>query len=455
MRTTTCTTTWSVKLLFPLFGLLLFLSSCQDPQQIGSELLPQAGQISTGFTDTLTVRLSTVQQDSATTANTGLALVGRYVDPDLGPLEARTFLRMAGLDSLDYSVFNRFDSLVFYTRVTYAYGDTTRPQAFSVFRLTQPMAATRRYQASDQIPYEPVSLGTAQVRPRFISPGAVISDSVRIRLPDALGKQILDKAGLSETFKQNFGDWFRGLVLVPDAANTALLGFTAASASETGTAPISTSMVLYYHRQEPGRPVEKFSFGWYSWNIPNQVDGGSFTNLTAKRPGALAELVPGQRILASRTNGRSFVQGSTGLTTLIELPYLEQFRMTPTGVRTVNRVELILEPAPIPGALTPPSSLELIESDARYQYARTETNSLKIILPDLLVLAPNTQGASPAFGYIDGRYVVDITFYVRALLSKSKLNNGMLLRLNTVVASRLGLDASKVKMRVYYTEAPL
>jgi hypothetical protein len=417
-------------------------------------LLPENGQLNTAFTDTLTVRLSTVQQDSVTTANPLYALAGRYVDPALGTLESRSYLRLASTDSLGYSVFNRFDSLVLYTRINYVYGDTTRAQRFRVHRLTESLTPLRRYQASDQVPYESAPVGTATVRPRFAAPGQLFTDSVKIRLSDDLGKLILSKAGLSETFKQNFPDWFKGLALVPNAGNTALLGFQSNSTpTQTGGLLVSqVQMILYYHREEPGRARENFSFSWFSAYAPPVYEGWSFNNLTTQRPGALATLTPGQKLPASRTNGRTYAQANTGLTTLIEIPYLDQFRRTATGLRTVNRVELVLAPDTAVGTLTAPTSFELIESDGRYQYARTTSNTLQYIVPD--GFASTQQVLTPSFGLIDNRFTANLTLYTQSLLRKSKVNNGLLIRLNTAGVPRLALDASKIKLRVYYTEAP-
>ena len=54
-----------------------------------------------------------------------------------------------------------------------------------------------------------------------------------------------------------------------------------------------------------------------------------------------------------------------------------------------------------------------------------------------------------------GLFTAYLTLYTQSLLRKSKVNNGLLVRINSLGVQRLALDASKVKLRVYYTEAPL
>jgi hypothetical protein len=406
--------------------------------------LPENGQLGNGFTDTLTVRLSTVLLDSATTANTGQLLVGRTTDPELGPLEARSYLRMGAFDSLGYSLFNRFDSLVVLTRLTYVSGDTTRPQRINVYRLNAPVESQRQYQASDQIPFSSPPVGSVVISPRVLS-GTLPSDTVKIRLDDALGQAILARAGQPETFKQNFPDWFRGLVLVPDPANTAVLGFGALAVGQNFSVP--AAMNLYYHREEPGRTRERFFATWAPYSTLGVPDGWSFNGLITSRPGVLGTIKPGQPLPSAMTKGLAYAQGNTGLTALITLPYLDQFRNTLTGVRTVNRVELTLEPGALPPNLSAPPFIQLIEADERYQYARNTAGVLKFISPDL------SNVAAPTFSLIDGRYTANLTLYMQSLLSRSRMNNGILLRLPVGGVNRLSLDASKVKLRVFYTEA--
>jgi hypothetical protein len=76
----------------------LFLTACEDPQEIGSEVFVQ--DIGVLYTDTLTVDASTILLDSIVTSNTANLLVGRYTDPTLGLVEASSYFHIANADTL-------------------------------------------------------------------------------------------------------------------------------------------------------------------------------------------------------------------------------------------------------------------------------------------------------------------------------------------------------------------
>ncbi len=78
----------------------LFLA-CEDPQDIGKDLQPQNQDFGVLFTDTVTVRTSTVLVDSVRTSISNYMLAGQYMDAKLGTVTAKTFFqaRFSGSDT--------------------------------------------------------------------------------------------------------------------------------------------------------------------------------------------------------------------------------------------------------------------------------------------------------------------------------------------------------------------
>ena len=148
-----------------LLGLMLLAAGCtKDIGSIGVGL-PNA-QTNTGayLLDTLTIRASTVLRDSVVTSGSPYLLVGRYTDPVLGTLTARSILRLgvAGGNFRPDPTY-QYDSLTLVLKPdAYRYGDTTKTQAlFEVHRLTDPLSETKPLFAAPR--FTPVNYDSLQV----------------------------------------------------------------------------------------------------------------------------------------------------------------------------------------------------------------------------------------------------------------------------------------------------
>lgn len=77
--------------LFLLLGLATLLFACENPKNIGLELQQPQGLVGVVFTDTVTLKTSTVFVDSINTTNSAFLLVGQCNDPQMGQLKARSY----------------------------------------------------------------------------------------------------------------------------------------------------------------------------------------------------------------------------------------------------------------------------------------------------------------------------------------------------------------------------
>ena len=128
-------------------GLLLALAvTACDPATTITVSAPKTSAGSTAyFVDTLTVRLATVWHDSVVTSASDNLLVGRYHDPRLGTITARSFVRVGLGAAYEPASDDVYDSLVLVLKPdAYRYGDTTHLQTVEVHRLRAALETVMR-----------------------------------------------------------------------------------------------------------------------------------------------------------------------------------------------------------------------------------------------------------------------------------------------------------------------
>lgn len=428
-------------------GFLPGLTACEDPLKIGSDLLPDGSQGGVFFSDTFTVRSSTVLLDSVRTSGGGLML-GRYTDPSLGVVEARSFFQVATLrnDTLKSDSRAVYDSLVLTLRYTgYSYGDTTRPQQVAVHRLRDTLTNDRAYLNSSSVPYESSPLGQKRYRPVFNR--NQIND-LNIRLSDALGRELFGLAGKPEsTDPKAFRDYVKGFALLPGAGDEgSIVQFSQAF------------LTVFYHADTLRKEYTAYLSGI-------QTPTARFARVTHQRTGALAMLTqPGQSLPSARTNEEVYVQQAGGLAVKLEFPTLRNLRNLPQGRVAINQAELILEPRlPVPTNISLPFSLTLAENDATNLPLRTSQNQIRYVVSE------GNPGALLASG-LDANnewFLFNLTTQLQQMLTGQRTASGLVLLrepptssqtnaplINALFAtdvSRAVFDARRIRLRLYYT----
>lgn len=436
-------------------GLLFGLTACEDPLKIGSDLLPAGSQAGVFFSDTFTVRASTVLLDSVLTSGSNL-LLGRYTDPAFGSVETRSFLQLAPNqgDTLQYDASKAvYDSLVLVLPYSgFSYGDTTQYQTVAVHRLTDTLANNRVYLNTDQVPYEATPLGRARYKPNF-DPNA--SPTLRVKLSDALGRELFALAGKPEaTDGMAFRNYLKGLALIPGAGE---------SGSVVGLSAASAGMAIYFH-------TDTISHAYAAYASPGRLKTGlvitptaRFVRIKSQRSGPLAALTqPGQAVPATTTNNEAYLQEGTNLAVKLEFPTLNSLRNLPGGKAAINQAELLLGTKAYPVNLNPPAVLSLAESDATNKPLRTAQYQIRYVL---------REASSPATPEVVGYdsdnawYQFNVTTQLQQMLSGQRTATGLIVLRqppssgNSYIVSfilgsdvaRAVFDAKQIKLRVYYT----
>ncbi|ARS37356.1 DUF4270 family protein [Pontibacter actiniarum] len=441
-------------------GAALALSSCEDPNELGLELVED--NVSGKFTDTLTVDVSTVLLDSVYTSGTGALLVGQYATPQTGTLNASTYFQLGIGSAATIGTEATYDSIKLVLPLSgYYYGDTTNAVTYEVYELNSdlklrelpPIYPNERpvsdfYRQSALYNKSKIAVKDEPLTSFTFQPGVAKKDTLQVDLPDALGQAWFDirKAG-GEQLKQtsNFITYFKGLG-IKASQSTSVLGFNASS---------GVMVQLYY--SEPaasgGTRVAK------TLNFPLNNPTLQFNRITSDFTGSPLEGLKDNNILpASATNGMSVAQAGTGLMIKLELPYLEQLKAQ-LKPEFINKAVLVIEP--------------LRSATTTYPYPvpttvgiyRTNQNTGVTYSP--LPYDYDTKGSPVVSGFVKdsenattGHYEFSITEYLISRLKNEQLINEPLYiapasGFNTAV-SRLVVGAQdknikNIKLKVYYT----
>tara|TARA_R110000737_G_scaffold93371_2_gene126530 strand:- start:44 stop:1372 length:1329 start_codon:yes stop_codon:yes gene_type:complete len=320
-----------LKVVVLLLGIAVAIASCVE-----NDLLPVSVDLIDDITpdfiiiDTLTLDVSTVRLDSFVTSDTERLLVGRHQDEYIGEITSTSFFEVA---YQDYSFYppaaSRFDSLTLVLYYDYNYFDTLQTQTIDVYRLAESMEYNSYgtiYNTAD------FSLEKTPLRSYSFKPRPNATDSLEIRLPDALGKELLEMGLTSNSALFNlalFTDFLKGFALVPGADSEGFLGFTKAN----------SSLKLYYSDYTdipPTQLTNKFpvSQGTVCFNKT------TFNPKSTALSGLESQL---DELSSELTDHYSFIQAGAYIMTKVEIPYIQELLILPGSVY-IPHADLVIRP---------------------------------------------------------------------------------------------------------------
>lgn len=437
--------------------IILGLSACEEPKDIGFNLIPQ-NEVGVFFSDTFSVETSTVLLDTFSTKNTLNLLIGRYDDPALGIVQANTYFEtIPANDSLvliehpDREPI--YDSLVLSLNLVYRYANTSSNQTFTVHRLTQRIDSEVNYTNRSSLSFDTNPLAT------FTGSGEDIVENggnrVDLKLDDTFGQALFDLANTGVPL-ENFRESFNGLTLQAEASDDAgILGFTTISTS---------SLILYYTAPEPkddgsgdtliNRQLQLFISNGERFNqISNDFSGTELDGLLplTTRPSHLS-------------NGLTFVQSGTGIVTKLEFPTLNNLREQ--GEVAINQAELLI--------YTQDNSTDGYDPSSQLIAYQTDVNN-NILLDDngIARVIRKEDGTFPMlFESREQSYRGVFSLPIQDIFSGSAAGNAILISslpssptfgrlselgistspsVNRVVINNQANDAYRVKLRLFYT----
>ncbi|WOK07170.1 DUF4270 family protein [Imperialibacter roseus] len=320
-----------LKVMVLLLGIAVAIASCVE-----NDLLPVSVDLIDDITpdfiiiDTLTLDVSTVRLDSFVTSDTERLLVGRHEDEYIGEITSTSFFEVA---YQDYSFYppdaSRFDSLTLVLYYDYNYFDTLQTQTIDIYRLAENIeynAYGTVYNTAD------FTLEKAPLTSHSFKPRPNTTDSLEIRLPDKLGKELLQKGLTSagELFSLVlFTDFLKGFALVPGAGSEGFLGFTKAN----------SSLKLYYSDYTNIPPTQ------LTYKFPVSQGTVCFNRTTFNPKSTTLRGLESQldEVSSGLTSNYSFIQAGAYIMTKVEIPYIQELLILPGSVY-IPHADLVIRP---------------------------------------------------------------------------------------------------------------
>jgi hypothetical protein len=385
---------------------MLAMSACTKPQISFQSVYNGDNATNVISIDTFAVKISTVFLDSFTTSGTSTQLLGRYIDPYFGTITSRSYSDIGTPFPLPtLTPTSIYDSLQLIMRINKSfYGDTTQVQRFLVSQLTQVMdypGIQTSFFSNNSIPYDPSILGSTYVK---INPTAGltsqrIGDSVKITMPNTMGKQLFDllfRQPDTVTNSSIFRGYFKGLTVYPDTTLPgAIYGF-------------KDSLVLRIYYHEPGVTLQ------YKTTDFNLVSPSTqFNQITANRVGTLVAGInsTNQELPSSSTGNQTFLQPITSLYTKLLFPTISNL-LGYQDYLAVMKAQLIIKP--VAGTYSPIYSLPPVVNLA----LTNQINTIGSIIP--------SGNGSLTIDYLYGTntsYTYDVTSYIQSAVLQGAPNN--------------------------------
>jgi Domain of unknown function (DUF4270) len=393
---------WSGKAAVLFAFVTVLLTACELPREIG---LPTGNLVDIRYTDTLTIRASTVLLDSIRTSGAAQMLVGSYTDPLFGKVSARAYAEFApAAYDFNQDKIYQYDSVAVvmsYSSSGY-YGDTLQPFEMNVHRLKDTLVTGKTYYNYNTSPYDPSVFAKFSFTPQSSS------NVLSTRLPDAFGRQIFGLMFGSgrATNPSAFVREMKGFALIPNPNNKAIAGF-----SSDGI-----QVILFFH--------ENGGAGGIAYPLP--LVSRRYNHIEADRKGtAIANLQPLKGISAQQLNGLTYIQDAVGVVTKLEIPYLSNLQKD--GRIAINRAELAITPEPIVGYHPYPSALVLAETDETNRVLRGKSDLELLVGNDGTTYSSSLSPQLVTYNSLSRNYNFVLTTYLQAIISGFKKTKGMML----------------------------
>lgn len=240
-----------------LFSVLsALILSCTKDKKMGKDVIDNDSYLFGTTTDTFDIITYTVAEDSVITDNASNVVLGSYVDPKFGKVNASfyTQLRLAGFDPNFGADPIQIDSFVLALKYVGYYGSLTA-QTFEVYEMNDSISLDSTYYTFSSVPVKstnlvPIGKGTLVPDPlhNTIVGGDTVNAQLRIHLDTNLARTLINEAiSGNGTFSSNdnFLNYFKGLKVTTNngpqtVGQGAILYFDITDAASKAT--------IYYHQ---------------------------------------------------------------------------------------------------------------------------------------------------------------------------------------------------------------
>lgn len=390
---------------------LFILSSCENPEGVGLEIDPNE-QIQGTLIDTITVRSTTLPEDSIVTTNLVKVPLAYMKDPIFGITEANIVTSLGLPNATKFTVPTGsivIDSAVLVLKYAPGfYGDSLNTQfRVNVHQLLE-KPELKSYYNTKEWPYNPIVIGgrTFKARPTQPlkinsiitgAPDSIINIPAQLRIPvdnQFVQTNIFGASTSRLASNEAFNNYIKGLYITLDKERT--IGENGGSLFFTAD---SSRLDVYYRVTSAGKTDTTVSMF-----TVNKVTAAQVKHNYTGTP--VAETLTSSVV----SENISYLQGLLGLRVKISFPYLEKFKQA-AGNISLNRAELVITPTfPVENIFKP---------NARFTLYRYDIAKQRKTIPDATTTDPRFIGLDSFGGFYDGTkkaYRFVITGFIQDLL---------------------------------------
>ncbi len=313
-------------------------SACNDSLNFGSGLLQQ-DQLQVGSNDTLSLRTTTVSQDSVLVYDPTINIInaffiGTYQDPFFGVAKASAYLqyRLGSTISPDFSN-TMVDSLVLsmvYDTLQ-SYGDFAHPVTFDVYRITEDMTTTAQVYSNKKYATDNVPIGSTTFTPSpytsqtfYEYPGGfkdtISSRQIRIKLDASLAQEMISSNDSIFNSNENFQKLFKGFKISSNTLNGGISAYSPLDAN--------SKITLFYHKKGmSGAPDTSYQYEFIVSTLSTRTV--SFEHDYSASP--IKQYINSTALNDSLV----FLQGMAGTQIKVEIPNIESLNK-----KIINKAEL-------------------------------------------------------------------------------------------------------------------
>ncbi len=330
-----------------IFLLGLLVSSCKKPEDgVGLNLQPEDELLNANVIDTTTLIMYTEEDDSVRTDELRVNMVGSYMDPVLGKVEASTYMQLRtdgqGVTFEEDSIV--IDSVILSMEYDGYYGNLD-PQTFGVYEIVDTMYHDSAYYSNSYLNFDSTGTvfggqgwgnlivsGEETQTPSPLVNTIVGTDTLdaqlRIPLDTVFGRYIINSADADLATNEQFVKYFRGLHVRAEnptqaSQEGALLYFNLEDAA--------SKVTIYYTEEVDGVPEAK------SFDLKVDDNSARFTRSPHNYNSAPVAIA-----LSDTTQGRfsTHIQTLGGLRTAINFPHI--MNLVDSGMVAINKAELVM-----------------------------------------------------------------------------------------------------------------
>ena len=370
---------------------LFILSGCQNNDSIGLEVDPATG-INGNFTDTITIRSTTVREDTIPTNTLAQYPLGYFADPVFGKTTANVALTLRlATNNRNFGTAPVLDSAVLVLHYgDEFYGDSTSKFKIDVHQLTNQLSKTKIYYNTEGYNFNTAIIGSQLITIRRrdsvkvnqivkAKPDVIKTKAPQIRIPISssfINDNFLNASATNFTTNELFIKFIKGLYLKVNQAQ---------SSGPGGVAFLNladSSRLDIFYKTKSGTNIDTIVSSFPILSGVEAVTAQFNHDYTGTN-------VQTQLNNPSIQYDFTYVQGLGGLRTKIQFPYIEKLKEL--GKITVNKAELIV---------TVVGGTDNYKPSPRLLLYRTDIAGQRQFIPDFGL----NPGASPSDGLFGGFY---------------------------------------------------